>query len=1665
MGKDCKFIYLDEYGNPSAIYAEALEKHGEDMAEAIYIRYMLHESGIKFSTGDSVNEFDGLKVLNEAASKFVKTTDNAYEVQGVGSLMRVTKWLGSLKEDWIKTKLGRKKKIKSKKVLEDVLEDTDSTRAMAENGLFNYLKEFPHEYTNLSEDSLRKEIKRMIDDQDPKYENWINHLINRWIASQKYGDAMHAIVEEVLIEVQKLRNAAIKKGTVLTGKELKSAARNLVFKTKTYTKASGRRNIPGSVKLQDIKHYKAMVATILDRIEVIEKQMDLQPGKLVIRPEQKIYSKKLNLAGSVDILLVNPDTNQVKVMDLKTKTEESLQNFYKQNMEVIGGPYEDMENSAVNKAAAQMSAYAAILEDMGFTLFGMNEVIIVKGIMEVTDKSIGKDPHKQEFIYQIPQVNKIHAVTNRSAHVFEFLTKEDYHKMLESRRKQGFQKDIDLWSGNQVATIRDNEENYLKHRKNQIYKAEESRAIEDEDFYYLNQNPTAPMKERGRVYISTEERNDEKLLDEIFKGEYAEIQKEKSRLATKAVEWFNDPDPYTRRHRLKNKETSLAALLSGISPETHTLEVAEFANPKLWGDLGPDILVARRNDDLNSVSFFSVSAARNNDIKWESTKVDKLGKHEATSLYGNYKTDFELENLGIKMKDTKQAKANDFNTMRLGYAALRYKELYPSAKIEMMKVGNIIGEEWSDITSTSMDEELLKMKRFREFVPKEEFPEELAKYLDDHTLNSAEVYGNTSLDQLFTLLDESNYRLGGFIGQYSRNTENNIAEYILAKRRGKVVDQILIRELADLYNHIASRNASPEQAEELALVGKVLLQLHDMKADSEQLLTHQLSKLDLIRSESTIDDYYIQSLGQMRERYTQQLRMDFHEFNKEHQRKVKALLKDSGVSIITGIGMKKAFKKLMLYPEIMEDGKFDPAHQEDWMTLKDSNTAGFSLAQKEYIEFFNKYIKSHIQKSTTDSRIRDSIEADEFYRVGLIPVMKATKSLDTAHGVGKFFDSAIDYIIPTPREQMTKDDENVEHIRLKAKFESEFTDSGMQYSESRRQKLSIDSGQTAPIEASDIEMNLAVILNNVVIDGLRTEHLGVLNTLANATSNNLIDISKINPHIDTRKSREFLKMWQRMIIHDQFKEEHRGGEIIDMIGRMASQMIFTASYRQALIEFSTAHIQGTSAMIANAINKYIFNSPDEFIWFSPKHWGAAGKIWFSPKKFNQRAQTMVEENGMLYVDPEQLNSPEFTQHNKYQMYESEIMWGANTWSINNILIQTFTAYALEHGIYGAYIKDSETGEWKYDETKDKRFYVYDPELGLGEKPPETEEEKKKHQRWKLARNEMTAEGMIYTDGPKKGRMKVPLSTTERKNIKQYATKLYGSMTKDAIIFSNFYAVGRAMSRYKMWFAQKISNYWTPRGEQQAYQTLEWIENTEFNPLVLGSNHLLTATKLELGQEVLTMPADTPFEVGDILKFGTSDVEYKITKVDGEQVTIAPPITGEIVMQDTPIFVKRTKGYYRWKVEDYEGIIQSIGTLANTIRAEGFKGVKGMGRIQRENFSKLISDSIMFMIAAAIAKFILENEDAEWTQSPVGKTVNRAFGNAYTELFFASTAYGMTDNIFPAVTTFGAQLENITKGLGAIAIGDPEKSAKFLSKGALTFGAVRTATEIGGAIIP
>ncbi len=80
----------------------------------------------------------------------------------------------------------------------------------------------------------------------------------------------------------------------------------------------------------------------------------------IIASEIKIFSKKYNIAGTIDLILKDKNTNRLYILDWKTSRKE----INKEDcFSMAKGPFEELFNNKFYKYSAQLSFYSNILKE------------------------------------------------------------------------------------------------------------------------------------------------------------------------------------------------------------------------------------------------------------------------------------------------------------------------------------------------------------------------------------------------------------------------------------------------------------------------------------------------------------------------------------------------------------------------------------------------------------------------------------------------------------------------------------------------------------------------------------------------------------------------------------------------------------------------------------------------------------------------------------------------------------------------------------------------------------------------------------------------------------------------------------------------------------------------------------------------------------------------------------------------------------------------------------------------------------------------------------------------------------------------------------------------------------------------------------------------------
>ena len=1439
----CKYVYLDVDGKPSSVYYDTLKKHGQEAAERAYVNYMLG-TGAKFSTEtregrtppeDIIAESERLRLTRDESRYVDVTSKKEYE--------RITTVVKNLIEVPNEMRTGRMPKPAfdeiaiservAKKEIEDlVISSSDNT------------------VTREDPEKLEKAYNKYLQDHpEVTVADKAAIIRDRWKASAEWGDFFHAVFQEFF--------------TIHQDKEFTDYSDNAKIGMAINKVKERFPDLDPDRKLGS--GIAGSIHKVISLIDKIKKQEAIQYGEeqtFTIVPELRLRSSNLekNVAGTADLVLFSTSGNAY-VIDFKSKSEESARHMFRTSVNKFGGPFtnESLDDNKANEARVQTAYYAAILEEYGYrvpnTYTVMIEGELQRNAIDNSWKYVGI-----KLVEPIQNSPIHHLLVGNAADNQERLTK------LRESGIDGFIQEIATEGDNHnVSYVNESEERAVKKRMLDILTDKQGRR------FILRDNPMLTRDER-EYYIDGES---PETIEQTLRNDFRIAKQERMFVANDVIQFFENEGITYGQNKLAGREKVVGELLRGISKHTHTLMRAD-RYPGIT-DAGPDVLIAV-NKSTGAVSLLSVITASKTSIKFgDNPKVKR------NSIFGKYATNRAISLEKAESEILEQTSIHDFHALKLGLIALKLKNRSERPLlIENMKVATVAAGNAGQVTSTYTKKEIHKIQLLYKYLPQD--VKDKFKFVGDllskpsNTLDAS--YGLDTVELVKNMILDG----VGSIKMATTSTEIGrvLSEKMKNWAQGQLVPPSLISDLLKFRSELTSIKRNKKEPIEgdptILAIDKAIVQLSKFDIYSKQLIRDRFSK-SFVRTAMTSGDVLTERAQVLYNNASAKIRDEFKAFDLDHKELLQNFLNESkrfGYDT-----SEKAFKSIFVDPS------FTDGNHENWMKLLSENdpTLDSRPAAKAYIKFFNDTVTAQFKRSMSSAQFK-RVESGTTWTRGMIPIVRANKKLTDAKS-WKSYDAWVDSLKsnikamekPSFDPQLSNTHELQKMHELMEHFNSQATSEGPR---NRNDMMGIESTQKV-VPSRDLEMNLAAVLNNMVITASEGEHMGNTLAVVDISLMNVLDeLQKSNPDIDVKSTKEFLQAWTSMVINHKYKKEDKEDDVIpkvaDTLSKSASTAYFTLSLKQATTEFLTGTFQTGSAMIANVITGAL--SKGEQVRFYPQDvaWAASCLDGKFDVNMQTKAFQITYDLGMTYADPAQLKQKEFYDTGKAKLFRSKPGFYLNQLFFNASITNTALAEMRHKKIDRAYVNEgtAEKPDWKYDETLDERFYVYDPDgksFGSNMKttPPSTEEEKKKHALWKAVKKDLYEEGMVADNG----RMKLPLTANERTSIKYYATKLYGSFNKDKTKTEEMTVVGRSMLRYKDWFAQRIANYYTPADMSIARGKFEWVADPELedggvmqwkgipNEGIIQSLHAMFKELAEHGK--ISKPTDVQLEnIGKLL---------------------------------------------------------------------------------------------------------------------------------------------------------------------------------------------------------
>jgi len=1395
MGKKCTYLYLDQDGKPSVHYYGLVDKIGHTAALENYIKQIVPLADTKFSRSaenslDSILDAD--KRLREAKAN--NTLDRSQFI----SMSNILKENSEIDSDAIK--IAGAINIRAFEIAAE--SKTNMLPSAAKDKARAYFGYDPETNTYTDPEGTLDAYKAQA------------HKMYGAHATQ--GSAVHRLVEAGV----RARNKRLLKFQSTEGADIKDPKYNYTLSNINNFKKEAIEEYNDAVKRGEVEpltknildHSDDILATVLGEIESLEKEY----GPLEAYPELNIVGKDVTynnkkVYGISDIYLHSRSKNIGIVIDLKTKSSNSILNFNSPYSDTMKGKFSSVADNPSGHVQVQTSGYGAVLSND----YGTD---IVKTVAIVIPFRVALDQNEDgELKYIFTSLdNKTDPIIEENAPLVGPILDAFEIKQKEGVAKDHLETDLSTLFGGKLNTTVDNsrqiqlQETRIKKTKNNKYK-------------WWN-----PFEKRMVI------RNTKEEMRRHIKMVYAQFEETKKQGRVHLVQLFKTGKASKGSIWAKGKFRQKAAfILEGMSPETHNVYTRD--NLKELQDTGDDIIVFQ-DKRTKEITVVAVSNLYNTRYSFEEEGSDTA----STSILGNIINDDTVKSkYGNALP---KADTHNMQLVKLALIAARLKRTNPKefGKVKALQSVTAMGS-YDNFKTSTMGAQIAVLNTIAETLADNDMPlpKELELLVDNTDLVTAEEYEFEPFEGLMRLVKEFKDPLMGVGGDaaYAQRQLRSRIQYLEKNNISLDSDYILEKRLNDYLKQIhlsvaAKKKVSVNNIDAIAndpgymLANNAVLALRGLLVKSAP--TFKGGMLGDFNSIKTINDPWVDSAAKNIELHEQRARDDMNYFMSEHDAKLQALIKVSDVSEIDLRNNVDVHEDL--FRDMLEDGfEFDPENPDQWMRFKDPDDPSLKYEeQRDYIRFYNKNVKAaaKLLHSNTEYEYMypENVTEESSWKPGYIPIIRKINS----QGVKDMVTDPKGYV-KRKIDKAVKPSEKERNARIEAPWEYDVTymkqvdtnpGRGSAYT---RELMGLGDDGTAIPQNRNIETNPVTVLNSLMLTAKRKEHMEQAAVVASALDASLAATETVfkDAGVDVAPVRGILTKLNSMLIHGRYKDEKGLSKVFDTLGKAVSSGLFFASWRQLATETSTATSQITSSSLSGIFSNLLFGEGNS-------KYGKEDLAWAVTQIESPFGEQVLLDHGWYGSDLGRFSGDEYNATRKKFLWSTK--WG--TAPIHNVLKQStqFIVLAQMHkeGITrDCYYLDKEKGRWIYDETLDKRFYVYDENLDFGEKkPPETKEEVARWEYWKANRKEMLKENSIRKD-----RMIRPLTVRHMNSIKHYAIRLLGSMDSKQLLAVEYVTMGRTMTKFKRWIRQKIDNIYSVTYESEKEGI--WVPETDAAGNVIG----------------------------------------------------------------------------------------------------------------------------------------------------------------------------------------------------------------------------------------
>ena len=1368
MKGNCTPIYLDIDGKPSADYYGVVDQLGEEAALKNYIQRTLPAATAKFSKEvetpmDKLNS----RSMGRSEAGYIGIT-TALDAYGTEIPPKVVNYLALRMRAYdefkkvVKTEpkeADLRKNIEDAKAFFDVDEETYEPRDETTKGTFE------------------------------KYKADVRAL---WDYQQKMGTAEHEFLEYVAKEWNE---------TDPDDRHLFKFDEIIAEATEKFKATSNAYN-DEVITDPMIPNLKLVGRTLLSFIQEQEDKY----GDLEVMTEQSIIGESVVLGGKkvhgrADLLLYSKEKNKAIIVDFKTKSKKSFQNFDSTNVDRMAEPFDSLYSNAESHLKLQLGFYSKILkEDYGVDSVDTKVMFIVGDYAKSPDAEPGNADWTLNYIDGTQQ--EIRNVSPPEGLIQKVIEPEKT-KVEPSK----IDTDLDTYFDGKMEELASNFEKYKSKALNSVTK--------DESGKFVWTNMTTHKKTQTLTI---------KEMEEEMKKAYKELNDMRKNAAVTLKEMFMSPTLEAPKNSIwanpKNRKRAFV-LLDKYDPKTHTFYTADDL-PEL-ATLSRDFLIVKDNT-TGDLDFIAISGGFNSNRYF-----NEDGEEMRSTIYGPLITDATANTRWPKDMVPK-ANVHNMQLLRLGLIAAEVKKKLP----DLGHLNNLLSVTLLDNANSAYQSESHVETQFAHISniatlleeTGKDVPELFSYVKNTPSLTSEAAVKTNYLTKFLDMIRAHKDPLAQIDTKTVSRGAKKIAEDI-RKRIEYLEDQQLsfesdyeLRELLMEYQkklYFALERTGKKKDSIYAdpfynSVNLAYLTLRGLYIPDRP--TFKKSFLHEINSAMTSDDKNAAMLHKAIVLSEQEARDDIVDDIAEHQVLLKAVMDEAGVSFGSRVVSTDVFKKVF-EPMLEDKYSFDSTNVENWMKFKDPDDPHSKLtdAQKAYIRFFNEKIKKaakELYSGKTYSLMFGGSEEDGFEKIdtgdmpkwqkGYIPIIPkgaSAKLTDTMlmrrgveSGITDIFRSVKQAFGSLARPVDNGKEKDMEPWSFTEIFTSQVDMSPGRGSNDTRRLLGIDDKNTVIGKRKDIELNPAAVLNLMIVEGARKKFMGEAAFAAAALDAKIVN-DELHPGVEGAEARKLMNNIAQLRIYQTVDNEGRAAKVIDSLGKTSSFLIFGASIRQFFADSIMTGLYSNTSMLGNVFSYYIFKGDVKYL--------PADKAWAKKHMFSTFGHQLMVDFGMFNSSLGEFTEDDYVGTRSASMWQTK--WAtAHFHSVLRHATQDIIMAQMHHqGITEkAYIRNEKTGRYEYREELDPRFYVYDPdnkEDWHEEKPPQTDDEKRRWVFWKAVKRDLDIEHGV---DQKTGRMRRPFTAAQLDTMKQYAIKQFGSLDNSEAMSAEKVSAWRALLKFKKW---------------------------------------------------------------------------------------------------------------------------------------------------------------------------------------------------------------------------------------------------------------------------